>query len=202
MPKSAMAAISRLVAIGRLMKISEMFTLPALARPAAARRAPTASAAARARRPPAALPLVSLFWTFVPCSRRSWPSVTTVSPGFSPFSITHVVVHVLARDGHGPLIDGGVRFHDEDELAVLAGLHGLLRHDGRVLDRREPQPDARELPRPQAAIGIRKRRFQFDRVGRRIDGVVDERQLAARRLRVGVLRRGDDRQLALASCAS
>ena len=46
----------------------------------------------------------------------------------------------------------------------------------------EPQADARELAGPERVVGVVERRLQLDRVGRRIDDVVDERELAGDRL--------------------
>src|SRR5439155_25879060 len=80
------------------------------------------------------------------------------------------------------LLDGRILFDDEDELAVLAGLHRLRGHDRRVWLRRQPQADASELSGPQAAVGVLKRAFQLDRVGRHIHRVVDEGQLTHHRL--------------------
>ena len=108
-------AISRLVAIGRRMKISEKFTpSPLLARASLARPLPAAARPAAVRGP-------------VPCvpgARRSWPSVTTVSPGFQALLDHHVLID--ARAGrHRPRFHRAVLLHHVDELPVLAGLHGL-----------------------------------------------------------------------------
>ena len=66
-----------------------------------------------------------------------------------------------------------------------------------MIERREAQRDARELPGPEASIGVVERRLQLDRVGRGVDGVVDEPQRTVGRLRISVLRRGDDRKRAV-----
>ena len=115
-PKSAMAAISRLVAIGRLMKISEMFT--GFTRSARVYRLPAPDGAPAGGvpvrpwpvpvpappppgrpprpRPPPGVGLASPVFgsarvTRVPGSSRSWPSVTTVSPGVRPCGDDDVV---------------------------------------------------------------------------------------------------------------
>ena len=75
-----------------------------------------------------------------------------------------------------------VGLDDEHELAVLADLHGLARNDRRVRERREPQAHARELARPQPEVLVGERGLQLDRVGRGVDEVVDERELAFDRL--------------------
>ena len=64
--------------------------------------------------------------TFVPASSRSWPSVTIVWPALQALFDHDVVADALA-DADRLLIDGAVALHDEDELAVLSGLHGLAR---------------------------------------------------------------------------
>ena len=171
-----MAAISRLVAIGRRMKISEMFTSLAVAgcdcrSPACAildRCRPRRARVRRARRvhrPPPRRRRRCRSLHSRACSSRSCPSVTTVSPGFSPFRRRRPR-HALS-DRDRPLLDGRIRLDDEDKLAVLAGLHRLLRHHGRRAAASRAADDARELAGPQAAILFRKRRLELDRVRRR-----------------------------------
>src|SRR5579862_7028568 len=91
----------------------------------------------------------------------------------------HVFVGFLP--GHDrTLLDRRVGLHDEDVLALLAGLHCFARYDHRVRQRVEVQLDPAELPWPQLAVGVVECRLQLDGVGRRVDVVVDEGQLADR----------------------
>src|SRR5262245_63055116 len=112
MPKSAIAAISRLVAIGRRMKISERFTLRA--RPRAA-STPPASAAAAA-------------WRGVQIRRHARTGLEAELPfgdddvaGLQSLFDDDVVCDVLV-DGNCPLLHGRIRFDEENVLAVLSGL--------------------------------------------------------------------------------
>ena len=130
-----------------------------------------------------------LIVTRAPGVSRSWPSVTTVSPAFTPLSMTTSSPSVQ-RDLDRPHFDGLVRLDDVDELALLARLH-------RALSARRSR-----AARPTAAASRRRTRRARagDRcsgtcaltrigVGRRIDGVVDERDRAVRRRPVGARRR-------------
>src|SRR5262245_18281780 len=98
------------------------------------------------------------------------------------------LAHAL-RDDDRPLFDRAVLFDDEDELALLANLHGLARHDRRLVERHEPQAHARELARPQTIVLVRGRGLELDRVGRRVHRVVDEREFALDRFGITVMRR-------------
>jgi hypothetical protein len=62
-------------------------------------------------------------------------------------------VHTLARHDW-PLFDRGVRFDNEYVLTLLAGLNRFAGHNRGLGQPGEMQADARELPGPQAAIGI------------------------------------------------
>ena len=189
-----MATISRLVAIGRRMNSSEGFTNPNLTR----RRNRRADRHDRRRRAGrcALLHRRRAGCTRDPGSRRSWPSVTIVSPGFSPCPITtsSFTRCVIVT---GALLDRRVGLHDEDEWSVLTGLHGLARHDGGSWQRRQLEGHAGEFARPQAMVGVLESRLELDRVGGGIDGVVDEDERSGRGGVVFVLRqRGDGQRIA------
>ena len=57
--------------------------------------------------------------------------MTTVWPGLQALFDHDVFADALA-DRDRLLVDGVVRFDEEDELSVLAGLHGLAREHQRV----------------------------------------------------------------------
>src|SRR5262249_46988450 len=163
-PNNAIAAISKLVAMGRLMKPSEIFiewlgperaglSLGVLV-VRASRAASGAAVSSAAPSAPAGGLAVgvadlnprALFETQLPFDDEGFPRLESF---FDP----HVVAHVRAR-GDRPLLDrraAVARLHDEHERAVLSRLHGLLRHDGRVRNRRQAQGDAGELSGPQPA---------------------------------------------------
>src|SRR5258706_13635169 len=160
-------------------------------------------------RPSPSLPLSS------PCQpagpRPAWPAAGLIlGPRLEPelafgddrlsrleaFLDDHVFADALA-DGDRLLVHG-VALDEEHELAVLSRLYGLVRQHQRVGNRRDAHAHARELAGPQPTVAVRKPAFEFDRVGRRIDGVVDEREGAFdRRGRAG-LRRDRHRNLRLA----
>src|SRR5436309_13399112 len=163
-----MAAINKLVAIGRLMKVSEMFTLALCLKAWSLQALPLISPLHRDLRGSA---LVADRKT------RTLRTATDAPPsaaaagrgtagavagldaralleaeltfhdnrfaGFEPLVDDDVVAHPLC-DGDGPLIHRRIRLDHEDELTVLSGLDGLARHHRRVRQRCEPQVHARE----------------------------------------------------------
>ena len=153
--------MSRLVAIGRRMKISERFT----AAPVPAASAPTFAAAGRRVLP----------------RRLRRHQAAGLEPqlafghdrlaGLDAALDHHVLIEFL-RDLDRALLDGRILLHDEDELAVLAGLHRLRRHDRRAGQGLDPQRHAHEFAGPERAIVVVELRFQLDGVGGRVHGVV------------------------------
>ena len=111
--------------------------------------------------------------TCAPGKRRNWPSVTTVSPGAMPFSITIFLpkVRPAVTTRISTVLSG---LHDVDELALLAGLHGFGGHDGGVLDGVERQHDSDELAGPEDAVLVVEGGLQVDGAGGGVDGVVDD----------------------------
>ena len=106
----------------------------------------------------------------------------------------HVLVHADAG-GHGTRLDRTVLFHYVDELAILAGLHGLVRHNQGIGMGRELERDPDELTRPELAVLIGEGSFQLDGSGSGIHGVVDEREVACLLLRLIVLGTHEDGEL-------
>ena len=166
--------------MGRLMKISEMFMRVYSPRRPPCRpcrlgvRCPPPSAAACCRR--AALAAVARLH-FRAGLEPELAFGDDRLPGLETLFDDDVFADALA-DRDRLLGDGVVRFDEEHELSVLAGLHRLAREHERVRNGRDAQADARELARPQAVIVVCEPRLQLDRVGGRVDGVVDEVQLA------------------------
>src|SRR6476620_1436180 len=143
MPNMAMAPMRRLVAIGRRMKISDRCTanlVSALPAPAAAATSLIAALPARIRAP----------ITGLDASPGLEPQLSFGDDrlsGIQPLADDDVFVDPLTnRDG--ALLDGGVGLHHEHELPVLSGLHRLVRHDSRVIERRQVQQHPRELAWP------------------------------------------------------
>src|SRR4051812_21641387 len=186
MPNIAMPAMSRLVAIGRRMKISERFMCLSMAEgrwlmamvddygqsSIAISHEPSAmSLAAPAAATTATRPTAATGTAAIRSARRQIggdararlePQLAFGDDRFSrfqPFLHHDVVGDALAwRDG--ALLDRRIRFDDEHVLAVLAGLHGLRRDHERMRQRCEAERDARELTRPQPPIGVVERRLQ------------------------------------------
>ena len=151
--------MTSVVMTGRRMKSSEMFMPPLLLlRWRAALVCPTSTRA--------------------PAVRRSWPSVTTVSPASRPFSITVS----SSRDRptvDGPLLDRLVALDDEDVRALLAGLHGLARESRRAFGCSvSVRTTFTNWPGQRRRSSFANGRLQPDGARRGVDGVVHERQLA------------------------
>src|SRR6185436_20828359 len=89
----------------------------------------------------------------------------------------HDMASLLAPDGDGPRLDGGVGLDDEDVRALLPGLDRFGRnHEGaRIVGQRENDID--EAAGPEGARGVREGRLETDRAGCPVDRVVDERKL-------------------------
>src|SRR5258706_1656158 len=147
-----MAAISRLVAMGRRMKTSEMFTVVFLLS-SVARRFPAAS--------PAASALASLAELHAAVGRQA-------KLAFGDDGLTHLQAGV----NHQILIDAragrnlarfyrAVFLHYVDEQPVLPGLHGLIRNHDRVRLRGQPQHHVDELARPRPMVAIRNPALRF-----------------------------------------
>ena len=66
-----------------------------------------------------------------PGNSRSWPSVTTVSPGSTPFSMTTFPLDRRRRRPHSAA-RRSYRLHYVNELSLLPGLHGFGGHHGGV----------------------------------------------------------------------
>ena len=89
-----------------------------------------------------------------PASSRSWPSVTTVSPGFSALlSMTDSLPLVRATVDR-PQLHRLVGFDHEDVLALLPRLHRHRRHDDGLGSVVELQDDVDELARPESPIAV------------------------------------------------
>src|SRR5947208_9311173 len=135
MPKIAIAAISRLLAIGRLMKISEIFIGPPLLNLSAATAAATSAstpAAATAPGSGAAASIANLHLRA--CLETKLPLGDDCLSCVQAFFNHDVVADALA-DGDCLLIHRAVILHDEHELAFLSRLHRLTREHERVRQR-------------------------------------------------------------------
>src|ERR1019366_5488820 len=143
MPNMAIPAMMRLVAIGRRMKFSEMFTPGPLLAPRPS-PAPAVSHDDAAARRQAQLPLRD---------HRLAQLQTLVHD--------HVLIDAGAG-GDGPHLHRPILLHHIDIRTVLAGLDRLVRHYDGVWLGGEPQGDTDKLPRPQLAIGVGKRALQLD----------------------------------------
>ena len=139
-----MPSMMSVVVIGRLMNSAARFMIP-----------PSAGAA----------PLMLMR---LPGTSRSWPSVTTVSPGLTPSLIT-VSVPAVRATSTGAHLDGLIGLDDVDVLSVRARLHGDRRHDDRARIGGQPHAHVDELTGPEPAIRIRERGLDPDRAGRLID---------------------------------
>ena len=138
--------MSRLVAIGRLTKISERFIGPPRPRPVMSRPP-------RPRPPcPLAPPPVSV----VGRRTRLEPQLPFGDDGLAraqPFVDPMSLIDALSgRDR--PLLDGGILLDHEHVLPVLARLHRLRGHDDGLRQGGDAQRDARELAGPQPAVGL------------------------------------------------
>ena len=95
-------------------------------------------------------------------------------------------------NGDRPHLDGLVRLHHVNKLALLPRLHRWRRHNYGMRLRRERHRDLDELSWPQRIVLVGKGGLELDHSRRRIDCVVDERQPALRRSDTHVLKRGFD----------
>src|SRR5215831_1216405 len=157
----------RLVAIGRLMKISEMFIGRSLRLAAASLSvSPSSSSAAVAAAPAGAAAGLN--------PRARFEAELTFRDhglaGLQAFLDDDVLADALA-DGDGLLVDH-VAFHEKHELPVLSRLHRLVWQHERVRERGDAHADACELTGPEAVVVVGKAGLQLDRVGGRVDGVV------------------------------
>jgi hypothetical protein len=111
-------------------------------------------------------------------SLASWPLTEIFEPGHQPdlavgdHRLTglepagdHRVGRGRARDDDVAQLHRLIRFHDEHEGPLLAGLHRLGGHHGGVLLRRQLHGHVHVLARPQAAIGVGERALHLDRAG-------------------------------------
>ena len=163
-PKTTMPSTMSVVVIGRLMNSAEIFMSPP------------------------SDPVPPLTEIRLPGTSRSWPSVTTVSPGFTPFLENRFFARG-ARDGHGADVNRLIALHDEDVLPLRPVLHRDRGHDNRPRIGGEPHRHVHELAGPEAPVRVREGRLDSDGAGGLIDGVVDERDLSDCRRR-GFIRRG------------
>src|SRR4249920_2153683 len=128
-PNKPMAAINRLVAIGRSMKVSEKFT-----------PGPLLSLGASA--PAAALAVAHHY-----AAAGSEAQLPFGDHGFAGLEARldhHVLIHARSG-GDGARIHGAVFLHHVDKLPVLSRLDGFVRHYHGIALRGEPQRDAHEL---------------------------------------------------------
>ena len=101
--------------------------------------------------PPAALSARTLIWTLEPCRSRSWPSVTTRSPGLTS-PLTMAIVAGGPAHLHRPGGRGAVGLDHEHEAALLARR-----------PRPRPAPPARSGRRTGGAARSRTRRARARR---------------------------------------
>src|SRR5213593_3499438 len=128
-----MASIRRLVAMGRRMKISEMFNpLPLFACRARFRSFPRLAHDLNA-------------------AARSQPELSLHDDGFAgpKAGLDHQVSIDSGAGDDGAALHGLVRLHDEHVGAVLTGLHRLIRDDEGVRLGSQPDSDPNELAGPE-----------------------------------------------------
>ena len=111
--------------------------------------------------------------TLAPGTSRSWPSVTTRSPGLSPLVDDDVAVDG-APHFHGANLHGQVGLHHEDDLPFLARLNGLGGHQDGVGLAGELHHHVDEQPRPQALGLVGKGGLAQDGPRGFVHGVVDK----------------------------
>src|SRR5262249_11422556 len=132
LPKSAIAAIKRLVAIGRRMKISDMFTLDLLLRGGRRIRLDLNAAS------------------------RDQSKLTRGHNAFAftqPFLDNNISFYRSPRQ-HRPCLDGHVRLDDKYELSILPSLHRGHRDNDRVRRIIRSNDHAHELTGPEFVDGI------------------------------------------------
>src|SRR5437867_932688 len=144
-----MASIRRLVAIGRRMKISEMFNpLPFFARRARSRSFPRLAHDLNA-------------------AARSQPELPLHDDGFAGTKpvLDHQILIDSGAGNDGAALHGLVRLHDEHVGAVLTRLHSLIRDNEGVRLGSQPDSDPNELAGPELSARIAKSAFEPDRPG-------------------------------------
>src|SRR5215467_14550079 len=184
-----MAAISRLVAIGRRMKNSDRFTANSLAGTtlsciAAALPRPASAAAAALAKLDAAAGLQSQ----LPFRHHSLAGIDALED--------HQILIYPSADLHIARFHRAILLHNVDELPVLAVLNGLIGNRDGVGLHGQAQRDVKELSRPELAVLVLESALELDGAGGGVHGVVNEGQHALLGFAAAVLRAHNHGQLA------
>ena len=128
-----------------------------------------------------AVSAAALIWTLEPWRRRSWPSITTRSPGCTltghDGEVTRGPVHCHRLGGRG-----AVRLNHEHEASLLSRDHRRGGDHQRIALDVQLQPHVDELAGPERAVVVGKVALEQDRAGGGIDRVVHEAQGALARI--------------------
>ncbi len=94
--------------------------------------------------------------TLEPGTSRTWPSVTTVSPGAHALLDDELAV-VQRTEFDEPHLDCLIGLDDKQVWTLLAALHGLRRNRRSIRTIVQGQHNGDELPGPQRVVFVRER---------------------------------------------